>query len=134
MSVVADKCGFGAVLFQLMAEAEARLENAAKTFPKEKERVVQFISQVFLDAEARYPEIERECLAVLRSLEEVRFLILQSPYPVAVYTDASALSILKRAEGAKGRIAGWQVRLGEFNTDFRHSKVKDMVIADGLAI
>ena len=133
LSVVADKCGFGAVLFELMAEDEAKLENAAKTFPKGKERVVQFISQVFLDAETRYPEIERECLAVLRSLEEVRFLILQSSYPVAVYTDASALSILKRAEGAKGRIAGWQVRLEEFNTDFRHCKVKDMAIANGLA-
>lgn len=58
LSVVAARCGFGAVLFQLLTEDEEKLEKTGKSFPKGKERVVQFISTAFLDAESRYPVID----------------------------------------------------------------------------
>lgn len=46
----------------------------------------------FADTETRYQELERECLAVLRPLEEVRFLVTHAKYPVVIYTNANAMA------------------------------------------
>ena len=102
------------MFFQLEAADEDRLERVGKGFPKGKEMVIQFISQAFIDTEGRYLDIKRECLAIFRALEEVRFLALQSRWPVTVYTDTVALVSILQKDDARGRIAGWQVRLAEY--------------------
>ena len=132
LSVCASKEGWGAVLFQLKELDEERLETVGKGFPKGKEQVVQFISQKFADTETRYLELERECLAVLRALEEVRFLIIHVKNPVVIYTNAAIATIMKGDE-VKGRVAVWQMRMSEFNLDVRHANPRDMMIANGLA-
>ena len=138
LSVCAGKYGFGSVLFQLdkadeVRWREGRINGKEKGFPKGKERVVQFIAQAFTDIETRYLDIERECLALLRSLEEVRFMVLNSQYPVTVFSDTTALVNLLGKDDSKGRIAGWRVRISEYNIEPRNVKIKDMAIADGLA-
>lgn len=134
ISVCADKHGFGSVLFQLKDEDEERWAlGKGKGFPKGQERVVQFIAQTFSDTESRYLDVERECLAILRTLEEVRFLILNAKYPVVVYSDAAALISILGKDDSKGRIAGWRVRISEYNIEPRVAKTKDMAIADGLS-
>ena len=102
---------------------------------KGKEKVIQFILQMFSDTETRYLDGERECLAMLQALEEVRFLVLQSRQltPTIVYTDAVALVTILRRDDARGRIAGWQTRLAEYDIKPHHAKIKDMVIANGMA-
>ena len=47
-------------------------------------RIVMFIFKIFTSPETRYSTTEREALAVVRCLEEVRWLILGSPYPTKV--------------------------------------------------
>ena len=121
------------MFFQLEEADEDRLERAGKGFPKGKEKVIQFILQAFTDTEGRYFDIERECLAILRALEEVRFLALQSRWPIAVYTDAVALISILQKDDTRGRIAGWQVRLAKYEIEPRHTKTKDMAIVDGMA-
>lgn len=124
LSVTAREHGFGAVLFQLSDIDELTFEGK---FPKGKEKVVQFISQAFSDPETRYGELEREYLAVLRALEEVRFLVLQSPFPVTVYSGATML--LRKGDDLKGWIAGWHVRMSEFRIDPHNLTVKDLSLS-----
>ena len=81
--------------------------NGKRFLPKGKQKVIQFISQAFADTETQYSDIERECLAMLRTLEEVRFLALQSRWPPVVYTDAVALVSILWKDDARDRIAGW---------------------------
>ena len=65
-----------------------------------------FMSFCLEDAETRYDTTEREALAVVRCLAEVRWLVTGSKYPTKLYTDHSALeSILTQGSDAHGRIA-----------------------------
>lgn len=72
-------------------------------------------------------------MAILRALEEVRFLVISAKYPVVIYTNATALATIMNGDDVKGRVAVWQMRMSEFITDIRHAKARDMVIANGLA-
>lgn len=57
----------------------------------DKVRYIIFISYRLIPAETRYHTTEREALAVLRSLEESRCLVLGPAFPVKRYTDHMAL-------------------------------------------
>ena len=43
------------------------------------------------DTETRYASSDRECLAIIRCLGEVQWLVVGNPHPVMVYTDFHAL-------------------------------------------
>ena len=60
-------------------------------------------------------------------------MVLNTVYPVVVYSDKSALVNRLGKDDGTGRIASWRVRMAEYNIDLRHVKLKDMSIADGLA-
>ena len=75
-----------------------------------------FISFRLNDVETRYGNSERECLAIVRCLAEVRWLVLDSRFPVLIYSDHNALKgIFKTGETDKGRIANWLDKLGEYD-------------------
>ena len=82
-----------------------------------------------------------EALAVLRGLEEVRCLVVGSPYKVMVYTDHLALLSVLRGEGTKGsgaghhkgRISSWMLRMSEYDVEYHHIKGEKNRIADGLS-
>lgn len=85
----------------------------------------------FLPAETRYHTTEREALSVLKCLEEARWLVKGSPYPVELYTDHQALLKVLRGEDGHGRIARWQLRLGEYDLEIKHVPGKELLIGDG---
>lgn len=124
--------GFGAVFFQLTDDAE-RILAKRKTFPRGQERVVHFISQKFSETEQRYIPLERDCLAVLRSLEEVRWMAAQSRFPIITYIDQHSLVTMLQGDDTKGRMAGWQARMAEYELEIRHAKVGELDVATGLA-
>lgn len=129
----ASKVGLGAVLCQLPKASPGTILGGIAEGAKEA-RVVMFISQQLSEAESRYLNTEREALAVLRALEEVRWLVVGSPFPVKVYTDHSALlSVLRGAGSHQGRITSWLMRLSEYNVEFHHVKGADNKVADGLS-
>ena len=71
----------------------------------DKVRLVQCISKKFLNAETRYHTTEREVLAIVRCLEEVRWLVNENLHKIIVYTDHECLRMaLKNTD--KGRIVG----------------------------
>lgn len=86
--------------------------------------------------ERRYTTTEREALAVIRSLAEVKWLVQGSNHPTKVYTDHQALeTILNEGTDAHGRIARWLDRLTEYDYEVHHRPCKSNIIriADGLS-
>ena len=124
--------GFASVLFQLTEVDEEKLEAGMETersrFPRGKDKVVQFISQTFTDMESRYTDIERRYLAIIRTLEEIRYLVFQSQFPVIVYTSPVVVGLLNNnPDEPKGnRITWWQTRMGDFRIIPRSLKGKDL--------
>lgn len=134
LAVDTSEYGFGGVSFQLGdVDEEQMLVSGSVQFPPGRERVIQYISQRFQDAETRYLPLEREVLAVVRSLEEVRWLAINSRYPVTVYTDKHAVLKVIRGDDVRSRIAGWQWRLSEYDLDVRHVPSKNLALATGLS-
>ena len=94
-----------------------------------------FMSFKSQDAETRYSISKRECLAIVRCLSEVRWLIMGSKYPAIVNTDHEALaSTFATGRTEKGRVATWVDRLGEFDLLLRHRPSKDQHIGVGDAL
>ena len=70
------------------------------------ERIIMFLSFRLQDAETRYSNSERECFAIVKSLAEIRWLVMRSKHPVMIYTDHEALKpIFATEQTEKGRIA-----------------------------
>lgn len=131
--VDASKTAIGGVLFQ-MKDVPAGTEASPKFL--ENERINMFLSFRLADAETRYSNSERECLAVVRCLAEIKWLIIGSKYSTMVYSDHSALqAMFEKGESEKARINGWLDCLGEFDLHLVHRPSKDQHIglADGLS-
>jgi hypothetical protein len=106
LAVTASKRGIGGALFQLHGiEPNTEANNSHQH--REAERIIQFFTYKLEDAERRYTNPEREALAVVKGLAEVKWLIVASPYPIYVYTDHQALKTLLTgpANDSHGRIA-----------------------------
>ena len=71
----------GGVLFQLTSSPP---NTNATPATRSEQRIIMFISKQLAKLETRYSATEREALAVLRCLEEVRWLVVGSPYPTKV--------------------------------------------------
>ena len=113
----ASKTGIGGVLFQLPDHSMGTIAGK-KTIGAE--AIVMFLSFRLEDRETRYHTTEREALAVVRCLKEVRWLVLGSAHPVLLYTDHQALVTLLKSDETRDRIACWQYQLSEYNVEYIH--------------
>ena len=131
LAVDASKRGIGGALFQLHG-IEAHTEANNTNEHRNAERIIQFMSFRLEDAETRYTNPEREALAVVKSLAEVKWLVVASPYPVMVYTDHQVLKTLLTgpANDSHGRIANWQQRLSEYDVILLHRKCHESALRD----
>ena len=86
----ASKSCLGGVLFQLI-DASHGIE-ATKSYKKHIQ-IIMFMSFRLENAETRYDTTEREALAVVRCLAEVRLMVTGSKYPTKLYTNHSTLKI-----------------------------------------
>lgn len=98
----------GGVLFQLVGVPHGAIAHRRH---RTKERIIMFVSKVLSPAETRYHTTEREALAVVRCLEEVRWLVLGSPFPIKVYTDHQGLVSVLKGDDAKGKLVRWLFQL-----------------------
>lgn len=129
----ASKRGVGGVLFQLKG-VPTGTEGTPKFLPNE--RIIMFLSFRLEDAESRYSNSERECLAVVKCLAEVKWLIIGNDYPVMIYSDHNALqSIFATGNTDQARISSWMDRLGEYDLKlvYRSSRDQHIGMADGLS-
>ena len=80
-----------------------------------------------------YSTIEKECLALLSSLQHFEVYLKGGPFPVTVFTDHNPITFISRMKGKNQRLLQWSLTLAEYNLDIRHIRGRDNVIADALS-
>lgn len=116
--VDASVSAVGGVLFQ-MEGVEAGTEATPKF--RENERINMFLSFRLSDAETRYVNSERECLAIVKCLNEVKWLVIGSKLS----------DKFNKGDSTKAQINTWLDRLSEFDLKVAHRSSRDQHV--GLA-
>lgn len=96
-----------------------------------RECVIAFHSVKFSKAQQNYSATERECLAVLSSIE--RFRPWVDGVHFTVVTDHASLKWLQELKEPHGKLARWAVRLQAFDMTFEHRPGKQMDAPDALS-
>ncbi len=88
-----------------------------------------FLSYRLTDAETRYGNSERDCLAVVRCLTEIKWVVINSLYKILIYLDHRALQdIFTKGDSEKARINAWLDRFSGFNIQLVHQPSRDQHI------
>lgn len=116
ISCDASGIGLGAVLSQETEQGEA---------------VVAYGSRTLTKAEQKLSATERECLAVIWSVEKFRPYIEGTHFKVI--TDHYSLLWLKRMKDPQGRLARWALRLQPYDFELIHRKGEAHVVPDLLS-
>ena len=102
LSTDASKTDEAGVLFQL-SDSEVSIAMTKELWSQLS--IAVFMSYQFTPTQTRYHTTERECLAVVKSLDEVLWIVKGSKYPVMLYTDHQALLKVLKSKDITGRIS-----------------------------
>lgn len=94
-------------------------------------KVIAYTSRTLSPRERNYSVTERECLAVLTSLEHWRAYI--QGQKVEVFTDHASLLWLTSLKDPQGRLARWVLRLAQFDVVMKFVKGTDNILPDLLS-
>lgn len=97
----------------------------------DEERVVAYFSQKFNASQRKYQTTERECLAVILTVEKFRPYIEGVEF--TVITDHASLLWLRNLKDPTGRLGRWALRLQPYQFTLKHRKGRFMVVADALS-
>lgn len=98
---------------------------------EDQEKVIAYMSAKFTAAQRKYHVTERECLAVISSIEKFRPYIEGAHF--TVITDHASLLWLQNVKDPTGRFARWALRLQAYDFDLIHRKGKLMCVPDALS-
>ncbi|XP_070002104.1 uncharacterized protein [Nicotiana sylvestris] len=95
-----------------------------------KQSSIYYVSKLLLDAETRYPQLEKLALALIMSSRKLR------PYfqchPISVVTAYPLRNILHKHE-LSGRLAKWTIELSEYDITYQpRTAIKSQVLANFL--
>jgi ribonuclease HI len=97
-----------------------------------RERVVFYLSRRMMDAETRYPEIEKLCLCLFFTCTKLRHILLSAEAIVICKSDV--IKHMLSAPVLKGRLGKWMFALSEFDIRYQPAKaVKGQALADLIA-
>ncbi|XP_064095243.1 uncharacterized protein LOC135207448 [Macrobrachium nipponense] len=108
IAVDASDVGIGGVLFQRSDDGEVR--------------PVSYYSRKLLEAERKYSTIEKEALALVRTLVHFKPYVTNFSFPIEIWTDHNPLVFIERMKGSNQRILRWALQLQEFNLIIIHLK------------
>ncbi|KAI5152149.1 hypothetical protein ENBRE01_2605 [Enteropsectra breve] len=97
---------------------------------EEEERVVAWISRKLSAAELNYSTTEKECLAIVWSVQKLRVYLWQE---FEIYCDHQALKWLLTLKEPKDRLARWVMVLQQYKYSIKYVKGKENAIADALS-
>ena len=115
----ASDTGIGATLFQ---QSEDGID-----------KVVCFFSKKLNKYQRNYSTIEKECLALLLSLQHFDVYLNVTVHPVLVYTDHNPLTFLHKMANKNQRLTRWSLQLQQYDIVINHIKGKDNIIPDALS-
>ena len=113
----ASEIGIGSILMQ-------------KNDQNQKE-VIAYYSRRLTEAESKYDNCERECLAVVESVDHFRIYLHGRKFDI--YSDNSALQWLFSIKKPTGRLYRWSVRLSVYSYTIHHRKGSKNLAADALS-
>ncbi|KAH9727588.1 Ribonuclease H [Citrus sinensis] len=92
---------------------------------------IYYTSKALLDAETRYPPLEKWALALVIAARKLRPYF--QAFPVSVITNQSLRQTLHKPD-ASGRLVKWAVELSEFDIDYKpRAAIKAQAMADFVA-
>lgn len=96
-------------------------------------KCIAYYSKKLSSTQRKYSATERECLAVLLSIENFRHFVEGNRF--VVQTDAMSLTFLKSMsiESKSPRIARWALKLSKYDVDFQYKKGTENISADTLS-
>ena len=97
------------------------------------EHPIAYYSKKFNKHEKNYSTIEKECLALVLSLQHFEVYLNPTYDPVLVYTDHNPLVFMNRMKYKNRRILRWSLIIQEYNLEIKHISGKDNVISDCLS-
>uniref|UniRef100_A0A1Y1N3D6 RNA-directed DNA polymerase n=1 Tax=Photinus pyralis TaxID=7054 RepID=A0A1Y1N3D6_PHOPY len=112
----ASAYGLGAVLTQTFEDGE---------------KVIAYLSRSLTRTERNYSTTERECLAVIWSIEQLRHYLEGVHFTVV--TDHHSLLWLHSLKDPQGRLARWALRLQPYTFTLVHRKGKENLVPDFLS-
>ena len=112
----ASHYGLGAILTQQFDEGE---------------KVICYLSRSLTRQEMKLTVTEKECLAVIWSVEKLRHFLEGVHFKVI--TDHHSLLWLHNLKDPQGRLARWALRLQPYDFELIHRKGKDHVVPDFLS-
>lgn len=112
----ASSYGLGAVLTQKFEDGE---------------KVISYLSRSLTKQEMKLTVTEKECLAVIWSIEKLRHYLDHVHFKVI--TDHASLLWLHRLKDPQGRLARWQLRIQQFDFEMIHRKGKENIVPDFLS-
>jgi hypothetical protein len=95
------------------------------------EHVICYISRSLAKNERMFSVTERECLAVLWSIEKLGPFLEGTRF--SVITDHHSLVWLNKLEKPSGRLCRWAVKLQQYDFEIIHRKGKEHVVPDALS-
>lgn len=98
---------------------------------EEGEKVICFLSRSLTRQEMKLTVTEKECLAVIWSVEKLRHYLEGVHF--TVITDHHSLLWLHRLKDPQGRLARWALRLQPYDYTLVHRPGKDHIVADFLS-
>jgi hypothetical protein len=94
-----------------------------------KERMVFYLSRRMLDAETRYPDMEKLCLCLFFTCTKLRHILLSAE--VIIICKSDVIKHMLSAPVLKGRLGKWMFALSEFDIRYQPAKaVKGQALAD----
>ncbi|XP_066969257.1 uncharacterized protein [Macrobrachium rosenbergii] len=119
IAVDASDVGIGGVLFQRNEAGEVR--------------PVSYFSHKLLAVEKRYSTIEKEALALVRTLLHFKPYVTNFSFPIEIWTDHNPLVFIEQMKGSNQRILRWALQLQEFSLVIKHIKGSENRIPDALS-
>jgi transposase InsO family protein len=96
-----------------------------------REHVIAYASRALTSAEKNYSTTEKECLAIVWSVNYWRTYLLGKQFDVV--TDHQCLTWLQGLKEPKGRLARWILNLQEYQFDIKHRPGRQNGNADALS-
>ena len=98
------------------------------------DRPVCYFSHKFNKHQKVYSTIEKECLALIFSLQFFEVYVSSSSFPLTVFTDhIFFFTFLHKMKNENQRLLRWSLLLQEYILSLTHIKGKDNIIANALS-